>query len=211
MEREGMEGEGMEGESESLILCQGLDSLQLLDCTTALTGGGGERQRVFMWAGETERESTVKFNGGQNSSFDATLDRPGHSSSRWGQRGKLELRLPGPGEKVKHNKHTSLPLASLWYGSDFFRQLSLQGDLQHTNGPHLGWRLYYLCHQRLLYQPDALTGAALSHRWVSFSLTCSPFLPFTSLILEFLQFSQAPCYHCWAVNSGETTYLRRQK
>ncbi len=117
----GREG-GNGGESVSLILCQGLDSLQLLDCTIALTGGGGERQRVLIWAGETERESTVKFWGGQNSSFDATLDRPGHSSSCWGQRGKLELRLPGPGEKVKHNKkcrRTSLPPASLWYGSDF--------------------------------------------------------------------------------------------
>jgi len=114
-----MEREGMEGESESLILCQGLDSLQLLDCTTALTGRGGERQESVYVSG---RNRTVKFYGGQNSSFDATLDRPGHSSSRWGQRGKLEIQLPGLGEKVKHNKqcwNTFLPLASLWYGSDF--------------------------------------------------------------------------------------------
>lgn len=47
-------------ERESLILCQGLDSLQLLDCTNELTCRGGEKsQAVFMCAGERENSEVL--------------------------------------------------------------------------------------------------------------------------------------------------------
>lgn len=66
----------------------------------------------------------MKFYGGQNSSFDASLDRPGHSSAHWGQREKLLAvnTLAWTGKKAKHKKqcrHASLLIFALWYDSDF--------------------------------------------------------------------------------------------
>lgn len=192
------------GRPLSFIQCQGLDFppvIRLFHCAERSgwfgNGGGG--------GGGTGGSTTTRPLRSTVCHFQAALLAP-LSQNFWPSPGRVDERrpkTPPPHTPLTTHSppppHTSSSRPPVVPALCCSRQLSLQGNF-NAAGPHLSWRLHYLCHQRAALSPDMglaaeLGGAAHAHTCAHTHSRASPPPPAPARL------KQGPCDAPPAANS----------